>query len=144
MDRTQFFDLIMTICDWGRSGDDAKVLAPLVSYLAQKPDEEIFAFDEIMAELLFALDTKKNFKRARCYYDHTDDSFLYARCVALINGEEYYEKIKAGKRNDPWEMEFEAILGVPALAWAQKHGQEDYPYTTTRSYETGSNADGWK
>ncbi len=145
MTKTQFFDIIMTICDWDKSGDDEKVLSPLIDHLSRQSDEEIFSFDEIMAELLFDLDTKKNFKKACRYYDHSDDSFLYSRCCALINGEEYYEKVKIGKIKDLWGMEFEAILGVPMLAWGKKHGQDtaDYPHLTERSYETGSNTDGW-
>ncbi len=145
MTKTQFFDIIMTICDWDQSGDDEKVLSPLIDHLSRQSDEEIFSFDEIMAELLFDLDTKKNFKKACRYYDHSDDSFLYSRCCALINGEEYYEKVKIGKIKDLWEMEFEAILGVPMLAWCKKHGEDtaDYTHLTVRSYETGSNADGW-
>ena len=59
MDRKQFFEIIMTICDWDASGDDDKVLSPLIEYLAQQPDETIFSFDEIMAELLYELDTRK-------------------------------------------------------------------------------------
>lgn len=146
MDRTQFFKIIMDICDWDAMGNDDKVLSPLVEYLSQQSDETIFAFDEIMAELLFELDTKKNFKKARRYYDHSDDSFLYSRCCALTNGEGYYEKVKAGKVSDLWQMEFEAILGVPMCAWGKKHGHDsiDYPYLTTKSCETGSNIHGWK
>ena len=145
MDRKQFFDLIMTVCDWDASGDDEKVLQPLVAYLAQQSDETIFAFDETMAELLFALDSKKNFRKARRYYPHSDDSFLYSRCCALINGEDYYEAALAGKVSDLWQMEFEAILGVPVLAWEMKHGPDaDYPYLPKKSSETGSNAEGWK
>lgn len=146
MDRKQFFEIMMTICDWDASGDDEKVLAPLVAYLAQQPDETIFSFEETMAALLFELDTKKNFRKARRYYAHSEDSFLYSRCCALINGEEYYEAAKAGKVSDLWQMEFEAILGVPMCAWEKKHNidSDNYPYLPTISYETGSNTEGWK
>ena len=145
MDKKRFFEIIMTVCDWDASGDDDKVLDPLVSYLAEQSDETIFSFDETMAELLFELDTKKNFRKACRYYTHSDDSFLYSRCCALINGEEYYEKAKAGKVSDLWQMEFEAILSVPMHAWGKKHGKDsiEYPYLTTKSYETGSNVDRW-
>ena len=146
MDKKRFFELIMDVCDWEKSGDDDMVIAPLVRYLSNLSDEEIFAFDDIMAELLYDLDTKKNFKRACKYYDHSDDSFLYSRCAALVNGEEYYEKVKAGKNNKNWTMEFEAILSVPMLAWGRKHGKDcgDYPHLSAKSIETGSNVDEWK
>ena len=39
MDRKQFFNMIMTICDWDKLGDDEKVLNPLVEYLSQQSDE---------------------------------------------------------------------------------------------------------
>ncbi len=146
MERAQFFDMIMTICDWDKLGDDEKVLSPLVDFLSRQSDAVIFSFDDIMAELLFDLDTKKNFKKACKYYDHSDDSFLYSRCCALINGEAYFTKVKAGQIKDLWQMEFEAILGVPMLAWSKKYGKDatDYPHLTEKSYETGSNVDGWK
>ena len=146
MNRKQFFDLIMTVCDWDAIGDDDAVLKPLLEHLAQQSDELIFAFDEIMAELLFELDTKKNFKKACKYHPHSEDSFLYSRCCALINGKKYYEDVKACKSTDLWTMEFEAILYVPMEAWCLKHGEisDNYPYVATKSYETGSNVDGWK
>ncbi len=146
MNRRQFFKLIMIVCDWDASGDDDKVLRPLIECLAQQPDETIFSFDEIMAELLYELDTRKNFEEACKVYAHCDDTFLYSRCVALINGEEYYAMVKEGKISDIWDMEFEAILYVPMWAWGKKHDKspDDYPYLTTKSYETGSNVDGWK
>ncbi len=146
MNRKQFFSNIMNICDWDKSGDDDEVLKPLVEYLSRQSDEEIFSFDDIMTELLYDLDTRKNFKTACKVCDQSDDTFLYSRCVALINDEEYYEKVKQGKIKDVWEMEFEALLYVPCSAWAKKHDSDidDYPYMTALSYETGSNTDGWK
>jgi len=146
MNRKQFFEIIMTVCDWDASGDDDKVLDPLVSYLAEQSDETIFSFDEIMAELLYELDTRKNYETACKCDDHSDDTFLYSRCVALINGEEYYKSVKAGKNLSLWKMEFESILYVPMMAWSKKHGKspDDYSYLTAKSYETGSNADGWR
>ena len=146
MDKKRFFEIIMTVCNWDAAGDDDKVLKPLIEYLAQQPDETIFSFDEIMAELLYELDTRKNFKKA-CECDtHSDDTFLYSRCVALINGEEYYTRVKAGDISNLWKMEFEAILYVPMRAWGKKHGKspDDYSYCTAKSYETGSNVDGWR
>ena len=145
MNRKEFFDIIMKVCDWDKLGDNDKVLHPLIAYLSQQSDEEIFPFDDMMTELLFELDTRKNFKTACKYYNHSDDSFLYSRCCALINGEEYYEKVKAGKISDLWQMEFEAILYVPGWAWSKKHGKDvgEYPHMAAKSYETDSNKEGW-
>lgn len=137
----------MTICDWDKLGNDDDVLRPLIEYLSQQSDKEIFSFDDIMSELLYALDTRKNFKAACKYYDHSEDSFLYSRCVALINGAEYYEKVRLGKvKKSVWTSEFESILYVPGDAWAKKHNKEydDYPHTAPLSYETGSNTEEWE
>ena len=146
MDNKRFFELIMDVCDWDKSGDDDAVIAPLINFLSGLSDDEIYSFDDIMADLLYELDTKKNFKTACKYYDHSDDSFLYSRCCALINGEEYYEKVRAGKNKKIWTMEFEAILSVPMLSWGKKYNKscEDYSHLPAKSVETGSNSDGWK
>ncbi len=147
MTTEQFFSSIMDICDWDKQGNDDDVLKPLIEYLSQQSDDEIFSFDDIMSELLYALDTKNNFKTACKYYDHSDDTFLYSRCVALVNGEEYYNKVKLGKiKKRVWTSEFECILYVPGSAWAKKHNKsyDEYPHITAVSYETGSNVDEWK
>ncbi len=147
MDRQKFFDCIMDICNWDEQGNDEKVLAPLIKYLSKLSDEDIFAFDDIMAELLYALDTKRNFDVASKYEKYcSDDSFLYSRCVALINGEGFYKKALKGKADkDIWNYEFEAILYVPARAWALKHNddEDNYPHISPFSYETGSNKAEW-
>ncbi|MCM1165076.1 MAG: DUF4240 domain-containing protein [Lachnospiraceae bacterium] len=147
MDKQRFFDDIMNICDWDSQGDDEKVLAPLIEHLSRLSDEEIFAFEDIMSELLYALDTEKNFKAALKYDElHSDDSFLYSRCVALINGADFYKKALNGKKNKIlWSSEFKAILYVPSRAWAKKHNddEDNYPHIPPLSYETGSNAAAW-
>lgn len=144
MTKEQFFEMIMTICDW-ETPDDEEKLEPLIEYLSFKSDEEIFAFDDIMAQLLYDIDTKKNFTAAQKYSEHSDDTFLYSRCVALVNGEDYYERVKRGQATELWEMEFECILYVPSNAWARKHNSsaDDYPHLTAVSYETGSNVGEW-
>ncbi len=138
---------IMELCDWDNEGDDDKVLKPVIEHLASKGDKTIFEFDDMMTELLYSLDTKKladECKKAEPYM--CDDSFLYSRCVALINGPDYYERVKNGIEVSLWKMEFESLLYVPQRAWALKHNaaEDDYPHIPPLSYETGSNTDGWK
>lgn len=142
-----FFWNTMELCDWREEGDDDKVLKPVVQYLAKQEDHVIFVFHDLMTELLYQLDTKK--LAEQCEKVDTlmcDDSFLYSRCVALINGPAYYDKVKQGKENAVWSMEFEALLYVPFKAWALKHNDsvDNYPYNCPLSYETGSNQVGWK
>lgn len=146
MTRDRFFDLCNDVCDWDKSGDDELVVKPLVEYLSKLPDEEIFAFEDIMAELLYELDTKQNYETALKYDTHNDDTFLYSRCIALVNGKGYFENVKKGKITEIWKMEFEAVLYVAREAWAKKHGTStnDFPHISPLSYETGSNKEGWK
>lgn len=137
----------MELCDWDNEGDDDKVLKPVIEHLSKQDDNTIFEFDNLMSELLYNLDTKKLMKQCEKVDPRvSDDAFLYSRCVALINGPAYYEKVKNGKLKDVWNMEFEALLYIPEKAWALKHQSsvEKYPYLSPFCFETGSNKDGWK
>ena len=137
-----FFWDTMELCDWQHEGDDEKVLAPVIQYLSIQSDERIFQFEDVMTELLYNLDTRANYERCKevSGYD-SDDLFLYSRCVALINGKDFYQNIF---RNG--FLEFESLLYVPAEAWAIKHNSDEseYPHISSLSYEIGSNKDGWK
>jgi len=147
LSKFNFFWNTMERCDWSRQEDDGRVLAPVIDYLARQEDGVIFTFHDLMSELLYGLDTKELAglcEKAQPMMD--GDSFLYSRCVALINGPPYYEKVRRGKERGVWNMEFEALLYVPQRAWAVKHQRPDdeYPHTAPLSWETGSNRDGWK
>lgn len=147
MDKYRLFWKIMELCDWDYEGDDDRVLAPVIEYLRGKDDDVIFEFDDLMSELLYNLDTKKLADQCERVEPHmSDDTFLYSRCVALINGPEYYKEAKSGRKEAIWDMEFEALLYIPGKAWALKHGKdvEEYPHFPPLSYETGSNKEGWK
>ena len=145
-EKYDFFWNTMELCDWKKEGDDDKVLKPVIKYLAEQNDHIIFEFDDLMTELLYHLDTKKLAEQCKkADLQMCDDTFLYSRCVALINGPAYYEKVKQGKEENVWNMEFESLLYVPQKAWALKHQSsvDEYPHTSPLSYETGSNKDGW-
>jgi hypothetical protein len=99
-----------------------------------------------MAEYLYAIDGKQwadSYEKGAGVW--SDDGFLYCRCVAIINGEEYYTSIKNGQIELNGDMEFESLLYIPVLAWAKKHNskEDDYPYLSKTSYESGSNAKMW-
>ena len=147
MKKYDFFWKTIELCDWNHEGDDELVLMPVINYLASKEDSDIFEFDNQMSELLYALDTKELAKQCENVSGYfSDDEFLYSRCVALINGADYYEEVMQGKVEDIWDMEFESLLYVPMIAWALKNqeDEDDYPHETPVSYETGSNEEGWK
>ncbi len=92
-----YFWITMELCDWRDEWNDDKVLRPVIRYLSKQDDQIIFAFDDLMAELLYGLDTKK--LAAQCEKVDPlmcDDTFLNSRCAALINGPDFYEKVKRG------------------------------------------------
>ena len=142
-----FFWTTMALCDWTQEGNDDAVLRPVIHFLSERDDAAIFAFDDLMSELLYQLDTKKLAEQCReADLLMSDDSFLYSRCVALINGPAYYQRVKRGREKGVWRMEFESLLYVPQKAWARKRHRspQDYPHTPPFSYETGSNRSAWQ
>ncbi len=145
--RYDFFWTTMELCDWSKEGDDDKVLNPVIKYLSKQDDGIIFEFDDLMTVLLYDLDTKKLADQCEKVDPlMCDDTFLYSRCAALINGPDFYEKVRRGRMKKVWSMDFEALLYVPGKAWALKHRRsvDDYPHISSLSYETGSNEEGWK
>ena len=146
MDRFKFFWDTMELCDWNQEGDDDKVLMPVIRFLSNQNDSVIFEFHDQMSELLYELDTRTLFEQYQKEFGYSSgDAFLYSRCVALINGPQFYENAKKGKQKNIWNMEFEALLYVPAKAWAIKHEKDadEFPHFSPLSYETGSNKDAW-
>lgn len=128
--RYDFFWTTMELCDWSKEGDNDKVLKPVIKYLSKQDDGNIFEFDDLMTELLYDLDTKKLADQCEKVDPlMCDDTFLYSRCAALINGPDFYEKVKRGRMKKVWSMDFEALLYVPGKAWALKHRRfvDDYP-----------------
>jgi uncharacterized protein DUF4240 len=147
VDDNQFWSLIAML-DWGNSGDDDLVIAPVVRALAQLPSDEVQSFQQRLAEKLFALDGRAWARESGSgvWWGEPDsvsaDGFLYARCVVVANGRRFYEAVLANPAAMPKDMEFEALLHIAAKARALQGGPEDQPETTV-SYETFSNARLW-
>lgn len=150
MDEEGFWDILSRL-DWKKQGDDEKVLAPAVKALAQMSVADIGQFEVMMAQKLFALDTREH---ARAVYkgeidpDDGDqyisaDDFLYSRCVMIVNGREAYENAVKDPTLMPQGSEFEAVLSLAQNACELKTGEE-LDVTTPVSYESFSNAEGWK
>ena len=146
MDFSTYWQIIGML-DWKYEGDDDKVLKPAVEYLFKLTDEEIFEFDEIMARLLYNIDSRA--LAHKLYADETkfsDDAFLYLRCVFIVNGPQLYNQVVRGQIGGVTsDMEFEAILYLPRTAWAKKHKQDEslYPHETKYCFESGSNEALW-
>ena len=146
MSDIEFF-YFTNMLDWDKQGDDEAVLEPLIAFLAKWGDSVIFAFHEKMAELLFSLDTYNIAKHIIESVDYfSPDIFLYARCVALVNGKPYYNAILKGRKKLSANLDFESILYVPIKAWERLHNEngDKYPHVPKVSYETYSNEGGWE
>ncbi len=146
MKKNQFWKIIKML-DWSNEGNDDKVLAPVIQYLSEQSDEEIFDFENIMSKLLYDIDSKKIAMQLYGTLElFSNDLFLYQRCVAIVNGQGYYSSILYGGRTLDPDLEFESILYVPMKAWAKKHQQDtsNYPHIAKPSYESCSNEELWK
>lgn len=135
--------------DWRQAGNDRGVLARAIEALAAKTKTEICCFQERLAYLLYQLDTKAHAGSIgeNSYNPESDylsaDGFLYARCVVVANGKEFYDAVLADPTKMPKDMEFESLLGLASTAYELKTG-EDFEYSTGCSYESFSNPAGWK
>ncbi|MBK6694307.1 MAG: DUF4240 domain-containing protein [Myxococcales bacterium] len=147
MSETVFWRIIK-LFNWKKTGDDDAVLEPALVALAQMPVENIEKFEAILAEKLFALDTEAHARNTGedAYVDDVPyfsvDTFLYARCVVVANGEEFFRKVLADPTAMPKDMEFESLLYLSGSAYARKTGSE-FEYHPPADYETFSNKAGW-
>lgn len=133
--------------DWDQQ-EDEEIVEPVISKLTQMEIEDIFAFDEILSEKLYKLDTMAHAKEiGEDAYINDDeyfsvDNFLYSRCVVVANGEEIYDEALADPREMPEDMEFEALLYIASEAYERKTG-ETYEHVTQYSPETFANEEAW-
>ena len=148
MNDEEFWRLI-SLLDWDKTGDDEAVVEPVVDALSNMPEEEIYAFEDTLAEKLYQLDCRQFAEKKRFFlfkkkneYLSPDDS-LYTRCVVVANGSDFYEQVIQNPKKFPHDLEFEMLLGISLLAYIRKTGKE-WDYVPKISYETYSNADGWK
>lgn len=135
------FWAVISLLNWSKTGDDEAVLNPSIAHLAEQPIAHIYQFQDWLAQKLFELDTR-NHAEAMGSEHFSADSFLYARCCVVANGQTAFEAIK----NDPSKMpnlDFEALLFLAETAFELKTGRP-FNYQPTHSIETASNENGWK
>ena len=137
---------------WKYAGNDDKVAAPVVKALAAMPDDEIVGFQNFLTEKLYALDGHAWARESGDWIwwgeprSLSTDAFLYARCVVVANGREFYESVLADPKEIPKNLEFEALLYVAMKAYELKtgsHGDAVRGHAAV-SYETFSNNAGWE
>ncbi len=150
MNEAVFWELISKF-NWKKLGDDDEVMAPASKALARMAVKELYAFDDILAAKLYALDTRevaRGVYRGQLNPDDGDDyisadDFLYVRCVIVANGKKFYESVLADPMTAPQDVEFESLLYLVQSAFEAKTGDE-YEHSPELSWESFSNTEGWK
>ena len=137
---------IIALLDWGRKGSQ-DILAPAVEALSLFSEEDIFRFDQILAEKLHALDGEIYAQPlgwgSTGERHFSVDVFLYARCCAVANGRDFYEKLLNKPSMMPKEYTFEPLLYLAENAHCMKTGSDAYDFLPSVSYEMFSNSKGW-
>ncbi len=148
MNEATFWKLIERL-DWGKTGNDEAVINPVRDALSDMSSTEIFGFEELLAEKLYALDTKAHAREiGKGAYAGEDtyfsvDWFLYSRCAVVANGKIFYESVINNPKKFPKDIEYEALLSIAREAYDSKELGE-WVYVSTKCYETYSNLNGWK
>lgn len=143
-----FWSLIDRL-NWDRTGDDDLVVEPVVAALSERSVEDILSFQDILAEKLYALDTKAHAREIGegAYQgsnaSFSSDWFLYARSCVVANGRATFEQVLADPRKTLKNLEFEALLYVAPKAYERRTGK-DLTHVSPTSYETFSNEAGWR
>ncbi|WP_260804534.1 DUF4240 domain-containing protein [Planococcus maritimus] len=147
MDENEFWNIV-NMFQWKHAGYDEKILKKAIKYLSAKSNEDINEFEDILSKLLYDLDGKiyaenigeDSYVDGDTYF--SPDEFLYARCVVVANGKDYYYEVLNDPNSMPKDMEFEAILYVASEAFEMKNDAE-YEYSPKFDYETYSNESKW-
>lgn len=147
MDENEFWNII-SMFNWDHEGDDDKVLESAIHYLSSKPNEAMYRFIDILSKHLYDLDGIAYAKNIGedAYVDENTyfsvDNFLYARCVVVANGKDYYNKVLNNPKLMPEDLEFEALLYVADEAYEIKN-DETFEYVSAYDFETFSNKEQW-
>ena len=148
MDEDQFWAII-SLFDW-KKFERADIIAPAIVALSRLPEEDIYAFHDLLHQKLYDLDGRRFavHQGSNRYAPEEDkhfsvDDFLYSRCGVVANGQVFYESVVQNPSRMPKEFTFESILYLPEKAWRMKTGRDDYDYAPQTWCETFSNPEGW-
>jgi hypothetical protein len=143
MDEQVFWKWIGLIDPETVEEDEYEAVEPLIAALAKSSVAEIEAFEEHLAQKLYALDGRRYADQAG-ESSNSDDGFLYARCFVVAQGEAHYRRVLADptrmpKSSTEW---CEALIAIGSTALQRATGGAG-EIETTVSYETGSNRAQW-
>ena len=138
---------IIDLLDWTQTDDDL-IIEPSVAYLASLSVRSILEFADLLSEKLYMLDGKvyaENTGEASWFPNtfFSADNFLYARCCAVANGREFYEKVLSQPELMPKDLTFESLLYISLTAYERKLHKK-YNYVPTYPIETFSHKETWQ
>lgn len=148
LEKDVFWDII-GLFDWTQADNEAAVMEPAIKRLASMEVAQIEAFEDRLAFSLHQLDTMEHAKNIgeSSYKDGDEyfvvDSFLYARCLVVARGRDFYEAVLANPVSMPKDSEFESLLYLAGDAYERQTGCE-FDYESKLSYETFANTKGWE
>jgi hypothetical protein len=132
--------------DWSKQEeeDDKAVLAPAVALLSWFSEENIRAFANIQARLLWQLDgatyAEASLSDSNDYL--SADGFLYKRCAVVASGKEVYYDVLRHPAKMFKNRYFESLLYLPEESYHRKTG-EPWDFVPDYNYETYFNEAGW-
>jgi Protein of unknown function (DUF4240) len=150
MKNEDFFWKLIDLLDWEK-GTEKEIAQNLIESLAALGTEEIIAFDEVLCQKLYLLDTPAHAQEIGKYAFRTENGeiafneehFLHVRCLAVAWGKEAYYSILSKPSEMPKEDYFERLLLVPGYAYRLKTNQT-YTHICKHNYLTFSNKQAWK
>lgn len=148
MTEDRFWALI-ALLDWDKTGDNDAVIKPVIAALAGSGIRDIYEFEDILSQKLFALDGLAYAQNigTSAYQPgqyFSPDVFLYARCCAVANGRDLYYAALQYPEKMPRDLDFAPLLRIAEAAYTRKTGQPYHQYVPAFPVETYSNEAGWK
>ena len=111
-----FFWNIIHLVDWTKD-TNAEVFQPVLTYLSELDLIQTHAFQNILTEKLYTLDTKAHAERIGEFAFNEQDSFstdlfLYARCYQIAKGQKNYNNALLHPEQMIPNQYFEELLDV--------------------------------
>ncbi len=145
LNEDDFWKIIAQL-DWTCQDRD-KIIEPVIAALSKMPVANIYQFQDLLSEKLWALDTRAHahaFAPEQSEEDYLSvDDFLYARCGVVANGQTYYRDVLQTPSNMPDDVTFSPLLSIAHKAYERKTGNK-LVIPTAFNYETYSNNVGWE
>lgn len=147
MSEQEFWAFIAQL-DWSKKGDDNAIIEPVVAALAASTLRYIYDFKDILSQKLYLLDTAQHAAQigdlayVKDAENFSPDAFLFARCCAVANGRDAYEKARKNPSDMPKGLEFAPLLRIANEAYRRQKGSL-MRYVAAYPIETFSNENGW-